>query len=334
MVESNTQAARWVFMSYPRRDRPFVRRVSRDLERAGLRTWVDAEDLQPGTDNWQRALRRAVSGAHAVILVCTPNTAESPYVQAELLLAQQASCMVLPIWADGEHWIDCIPLGLVNYQYIDFRGESYQLGLTALVDRLRKEIAANLPTLLAVQTPEACPNGYVLIIMSGVGCEVLSLKRAADIVDLQLMSGQPLSGDVQLLGVNPAGYQSMEDLLQSIYARFLRDRVDPFTYGRDWLLAKPSAFCSLLALPWEWLEHESMPALSTQLSYTTPLADHGFGVALSGTPVWAIVTGKNLGQVVGVLASHAALPAEIATPGSGKWLSILMKQGRHTLLVS
>jgi hypothetical protein len=242
--------------------------------------------------------------------------------------------MVLPIWADGEHWIDCIPLGLVNYQYIDFRGESYQLGLTALVDRLRKEIAANLPTLLAVQTPEACPNGYVLIIMSGVGCEVLSLKRAADIVDLQLMSGQPLSGDVQLLGVNPAGYQSMEDLLQSIYARFLRDRVDPFTYGRDWLLAKPSAFCSLLALPWEWLEHESMPALSTQLSYTTPLADHGFGVALSGTPVWAIVTGKNLGQVVGVLASHAALPAEIATPGSGKWLSILMKQGRHTLLVS
>jgi TIR domain len=332
MAEPNTQPPRWTFVSYPRKDRPFVRRFSRDLERAGLRTWVDAENLQPGTDNWQRTIRQAVSGSHAIILVCTPNTAESPFVHAELLLAQQAGRTVLPIWADGENWIDCIPLELANYQYIDVRGESYELGLIALVNQLRKQIAAHLPTLLLVDNLEACPNGYIPIVMSRVGREPVSLKRATEIVAQELLSGRGLSPDLNVIATNPAAFQYMEDLLQSIYTLFLRERFALYTYGSDWLLAKPSAFCSFLALPWEWLEHERMPAIPAQLSYRTPLFDCGFGGTLSGMPVWAIVSGKNLGPTLGVLTSDAAFVASRVAGWEGKSLSFSITHGKKHAL--
>lgn len=332
MAEPDTHTPRWTFVSYPRKDRPFVRRFSRDVERAGLRTWVDAENLQPGTDNWQRTIRQAVSGAHAIILVCTPNTAESPFVHAELLLAQQAGLTVLPIWADGENWIDCIPLELANYQYIDVRGESYNPGLIALVNQLRKQIAAHLPTMLLVENLEACPNGYIPIVMSKVGQKPLSLERAAKIVNMELANGRGLSSDMDALATNPAGFQYMEDLIQSIYTLFLRERFAPYTYGRDWLLAKPSVYCSFLALPWEWLEYESMPAIPAQLSYRTPLFDCGFGGTLSGMPVWAIVSGENLGQTIGVLTSDATFVANRVAGWEGKSLSFVISHGRKQAL--
>ena len=46
-----------VFISYSRQDITFVKRLRNDLAQAGIPVWIDHEALQPGTGNWEKAIR-------------------------------------------------------------------------------------------------------------------------------------------------------------------------------------------------------------------------------------------------------------------------------------
>jgi hypothetical protein len=105
------------------------------MREAGLQTWIDSEGIEPGTSNWERSIRAAVQDAFAVVLVCSPNTIESHYVAAELQVAKRLGRQIFPVWAAGDHWVDCVPLDLVNYQYIDCRSHPPDEGFAQLVSK-------------------------------------------------------------------------------------------------------------------------------------------------------------------------------------------------------
>lgn len=125
-----------VFISYSRRDTDFVTRLRADLAGASIDVWLDTEDLVPGAPNWEQAIRDAINNAAAVILVASEDSRQSVYVQGELTLAKIRQRPVYPVWARGEAWIDCVPLDMVNYQYIDCRAHSYDQGQQTLIDTL------------------------------------------------------------------------------------------------------------------------------------------------------------------------------------------------------
>jgi hypothetical protein len=127
---------RHVFISYSRRDDAFVLRLYKDLQSAGLQVWIDKEGLQPGTPNWEKAIRQAIDEAYAVVWIASPDSRASNYVQDELALANERGCPVYPIWASGESWLDCVPLGMGKIQYQDVRGERYDDVLPAVVSAL------------------------------------------------------------------------------------------------------------------------------------------------------------------------------------------------------
>jgi hypothetical protein len=130
--------AKKVFISYSRRNKAFVDRITADLITASFDLWRDSDSLIPGTPSWEKAIREAIKAATAVVLVASPNALESNYVQGELALAKIYNRPIYPIWADGNEWIECVPLDMVNYQYVDGRGENYIKGIVDLVTTLSK----------------------------------------------------------------------------------------------------------------------------------------------------------------------------------------------------
>ena len=145
--------ARNIFISYSRKNGEFVDHIIRDLNNAGFDLWRDSENLIPGTPSWERAIREAIKHAEAVVLVASPDSLNSDYVQGELALAQNYHRPIYPVWADGEQWIESAPLNMVNYQYVDMRNEHYNHGLddlsstlNKLFDRSEGTIKLGLPT--------------------------------------------------------------------------------------------------------------------------------------------------------------------------------------------
>ncbi len=127
----------WIYVAHAQGDRGRVERLRGDLQRHGTPTWVDLDDLPAGTPSWEQALREAIRGALAVLLVASPQTRSSRYVADELRIAELYGRCVYPLWVEGEQWMECVPLGWGGLQYLDARGDRYEVALDALAAEAR-----------------------------------------------------------------------------------------------------------------------------------------------------------------------------------------------------
>lgn len=127
-----------LFISYRRTDSEFVDRLEVDLRVRDFDTWLDRRDLASrGGANWRRELQIAIDKAHALILVLTPEAADSPYVGWEY---RYAATLGRPIYVLLLK--DCpngVPAEILahNAKWLDFRSESdYPRQLYELVQLL------------------------------------------------------------------------------------------------------------------------------------------------------------------------------------------------------
>ena len=136
-----------MFLAYARADSAIVERLRTDLQTQGIITWIDREGIQPGTPDWEEALLTAIRGAHAVLLVASPNARSSRYVKDELRIAQMYQRPICPVWVTGTQWLEAVPLGMGRLQYIDAREKHYEEALNAIITLLRRilETSSNIP---------------------------------------------------------------------------------------------------------------------------------------------------------------------------------------------
>lgn len=121
-----------LFVSYSTKNKDFVDRLANDLTTAGFDVWKDTDKLIPGTANWEKAIREAIRDTAAIILVASPDSLQSEYVQGELTVARLYERPIYPVWASGDQWIDCVPLDMAKAQYIDGRGDKYPFAFAQL----------------------------------------------------------------------------------------------------------------------------------------------------------------------------------------------------------
>ena len=141
-----------VFISYAHSDNDVAHRIARDLSQSGIHVWIDVQGLVPGTPNWEQAVRDAIDKSFAILLVASPDARKSSYVQGELSVARIRNRPIFPIWVKGENWIDCVPLDMVNYQYIDCRMEQYGGGFGRVLEILQ-QITGTSDELLSISLP-------------------------------------------------------------------------------------------------------------------------------------------------------------------------------------
>jgi hypothetical protein len=129
---------RKVFVSHSSKDKPFVRRIVKELEKHKLEVWFDERAMGVG-DSIVSGIDTGLKNADYLLVVLSRNSVKSRWVRAELnaALFEEASkqgMAVLPAVID-----DCeIPILLRDRIYADFR-ESFANGLKRLLRVFEQE---------------------------------------------------------------------------------------------------------------------------------------------------------------------------------------------------
>jgi formylglycine-generating enzyme required for sulfatase activity len=101
-----------VFISYAREDQAYARRLADNLRERGFGVWMD--DRIDFGDRWWREIVRAVRASAAFIVVMTPDSEDSEWVEREILLAHAERKPIFPLLLRGK----VNPL-LITVQYAD-----------------------------------------------------------------------------------------------------------------------------------------------------------------------------------------------------------------------
>ncbi|MGH8592152.1 MAG: toll/interleukin-1 receptor domain-containing protein [Gammaproteobacteria bacterium] len=84
-----------IFLSYSRGDARQADDWVANLEQYGYRVWIDREGIRGGL--WMRTIVRSIREAQAVIVLLSPNSAQSDNVRREMDLAVQAKKLIIPV---------------------------------------------------------------------------------------------------------------------------------------------------------------------------------------------------------------------------------------------
>lgn len=88
-----------VFLSYARHDRDLAAKVVSQLELKGHKVWDPERELLPG-DEWTGYLKKALADSEAMVVLLSPESAESRWVSYELeyaLSAKHLSGRLIPV---------------------------------------------------------------------------------------------------------------------------------------------------------------------------------------------------------------------------------------------
>jgi hypothetical protein len=128
-----------VFISYSRKDLPFVEHLAADLKEAGLDVWYDVSRLGGGS-RWRIEIENALKNSQYVIVVLSPDSVTSEWVEREILFASNLKRKIIPLM-----YRHCdLPLNYVNLNYIDVRGENYSKNLDALLMALDLDVTSSV----------------------------------------------------------------------------------------------------------------------------------------------------------------------------------------------
>ncbi|MFC1637065.1 toll/interleukin-1 receptor domain-containing protein, partial [Planctomycetota bacterium] len=238
----------------------------------------DDTAISPGTPNWERAIREGIRRAFAVVLVCSPNTPGSNYIQPELHVAQHHDCVVIPIWIEGENWVNCVPLSFFSHEHIDARNERFDNAIRILTRELEEIIASRLPRLSVVESISDCPMAWTPIVLPTIRGQGFDPYEAGALWDPCYNESLLPEGN-RIVAANMIKYSSFEEFLYDLYTNYLREIYEPYSYGADWVLAKASIFVTILALPWQWIRHKRtrrlIEVIPEYTELTTPIATFG-----------------------------------------------------------
>ena len=109
-----------VFISYSRKDISFIDRLAADLKTAGIDVWYDVSRIAGGA-RWRSEIENALRNSQYVIVVLSPDSIVSEWVEREFLFSSNLKRKIIPLMYRACE----LPLNYVDLNYIDVQGESY-----------------------------------------------------------------------------------------------------------------------------------------------------------------------------------------------------------------
>jgi serine/threonine protein kinase len=103
-----------LFISYSRRDKDYAQQLTDHLGSSGFTVWIDSQ-IEYG-DTWFNEIDDAIKSSSAFLLLMTPESYKSEWVQKEILLAKRYKKPIFPLLLEGEEF------GIViDIQFADVR---------------------------------------------------------------------------------------------------------------------------------------------------------------------------------------------------------------------
>jgi hypothetical protein len=126
-----------VFISYSSLDKPFVRRLSTSIKKAGFQVWLDEHELVVGDPLGER-IAEALKTANVVLVVITHNSINSKWLRFELNLATErmvkGECRVIPVVVEDAP----LPPEVIGLLYADFKS-TFKVGIKSILTSLAFE---------------------------------------------------------------------------------------------------------------------------------------------------------------------------------------------------
>ncbi len=122
-----------IFISYSKKDMDFAVRLVDDLETAGFSVWIDREI--GGGEEWQQSIEENLDTAQEVIVILSPNSVESSWVQHEGSIAYGLKKQIYPILIEDIP-VESLPIWMKQIQFISFVTWEYQVALKQLIAAL------------------------------------------------------------------------------------------------------------------------------------------------------------------------------------------------------
>jgi formylglycine-generating enzyme required for sulfatase activity len=120
-----------VFISYSRKDITFIDRLAADLKNAGIDVWYDVTRIAGGA-RWRSEIENALRNSQYVIVVLSPDSIVSEWVEREFLFSSNLKRKIIPLM-----YRSCeVPLNYVDLNYIDVQGDNYSRNLDELLKAL------------------------------------------------------------------------------------------------------------------------------------------------------------------------------------------------------
>ena len=121
-----------VFVCHSQKEKPFARRLAKDLERYGLRVWLDEREIRVG-DSLRETIEEGINCADFVLVVISRSSLRRQWVRKELNAAfakeiKAKKRVILPLLLEG----GSVPGFLADKKYADF-SRSYASGLHDLI---------------------------------------------------------------------------------------------------------------------------------------------------------------------------------------------------------
>ena len=130
-----------VFISYSRRDRAAVERLTASLEARGHSAWVDFADIPP-TAEWMAEIRSAIDAADTIVVVLSPDSVASPVCTEELEAAVDANKRIVPVVVRDVAAAE-VPPELAKRNWLFLRDEDdFEVGVDTLVTTLETDLEA------------------------------------------------------------------------------------------------------------------------------------------------------------------------------------------------
>lgn len=108
-----------VFISYSHKDMDYAYKLAKTLQAKGLDVWIDAR-IDYGSQ-WPHEIQKQLDTCGAFILVMTPRSFASEWVQSELQRAKRKLKPIFPLLLEGEEpW-----LSVESTQFYDVRGGKF-----------------------------------------------------------------------------------------------------------------------------------------------------------------------------------------------------------------
>jgi len=103
-----------IFISYSHKDKAYAHKLQRHLQEKGFESWID-DRIDFGA-RWPHEIEKRLRECDAFILVMSPNSHDSEWVQNELMLARELKKRIFPLLLDGEAWWHVRTTQYVNVQ--------------------------------------------------------------------------------------------------------------------------------------------------------------------------------------------------------------------------
>ena len=123
-----------VFISYSRKDISFIETLVADLKNAGLEVWYDVSHIAGGA-RWRSEIENALRNSEYVIVVLSPDSIASEWVEREFLFSSNLRRKIIPVM----YRLCEVPLNYVDLNYIDMQGENYSRNFKQLLKALSVE---------------------------------------------------------------------------------------------------------------------------------------------------------------------------------------------------